>query len=166
MPLINVNRPPVAIGVSWSARDETYKTLKRDLLDRVRVRLVSRVDFAFDLWDSELVPLGLDWKPAILHELDTRPYAMPLLSPGYLASPFIITEEWPRAARSTMFPVSLIPVDLTPGVLTPAVTARQIFSADGKSYSQLSGNAARDQFADDFIKAMINRLNTPTVTTP
>jgi hypothetical protein len=161
--LPNIRRgSKVAIGVSWSKRHDLR--LKRDFLDRLEARLNPRTDFTFNVWDSEMTPIGEDWKPLILRELAARPFAMPLLSPAYLSSKFITTYEWPLAASSILLPVGLVPIDLTPEVLTPGVSRRQIFTVDRGFYSQMKGNQAKNDFVDAFVKAMVARLATLSLT--
>ncbi|MDR1152845.1 MAG: hypothetical protein LBK72_10330 [Bifidobacteriaceae bacterium] len=149
--------PDVAIGVS---RADTDEPLFSDFLQRLRIRLSPRRDYTFDVWDSSLLPIGVrgGWRREVLRELDKRPYSMPLLSYEYLASDFIKTEEWPRAARAIMFPVGLGTIDLDPDVLSPPVAIEQIFTFNHKFFDHMRGNQAKNDFVNAFVKAMIDRL--------
>lgn len=147
--------PDVAIAVSWASEEEE---LKNDFLHRLRVRLNSHVDYTFDVWDSSMTPAGLLWQKEVIRQLDSRPYAMPLISPAYLDSEFIRTEEWPRAACAVMFPVGLVPVTLKKDVLNPNVTAPQLILSGGKFFSDMEGKRQKDAFTNHCIEAIINRL--------
>lgn len=83
-----------SVFVSYSRKDKIW-------LDRLKTMLapIAR-EGGLDLWDDSRIPAGADWKAAIETALGEAKVAVLLVSPDFLASPFINTEEVPTLLKA------------------------------------------------------------------
>jgi hypothetical protein len=89
-----------SIFVSYSHKDQAW-------LERIREFLAPMFDETLDLWDDTRIPPGADWQAEINRALDEARIAILLVSPAFLASPFVASKELPpileRRARGMGF---------------------------------------------------------------
>lgn len=80
---------PPLVMISYSRRDEEWRSLVlRYLADFTR-----RGDVA--VWDDHMIGPGSDWEVVIAKAMDTCSGALLLVSPAFLESKFVRTEELP-----------------------------------------------------------------------
>jgi hypothetical protein len=103
----------IKLFLSWSHKDQSAK---KDLCESLEDQLAILDDVEFQWWEASHIQTGDDWRHSILQRLDECDYALQLLSPGFLASRFIVSEEIPAftgdGPMKGVFPVGLKPIPL------------------------------------------------------
>lgn len=147
------------IFLSWSHADEALK----DILVRMLVpqlRLSERKDLAFSWWEDSHIRIGEEWRREILSRIDEADYSLQLISPSFLTSDFIVTEEIPPflGEQRGCLPVSLVHVPLSdPWIEWHGLNAKQVFSLNGKSFQQVR-NANRQRFVAELAAQIRERV--------
>ena len=147
-----------SLFLSWCHRD---RALKEDLLRRLAPNLAILSGVRTGWWEDSHLVLGEDFEAAILDELAGCDYGVLLLSPEYFASPFIASYELPRfvgpKADRGALPVALLPVPLDGSRELSGTDRLQIFTRQGKAFSELTG-AGRDAFASELATQIRRRI--------
>lgn len=80
---------PPTIFISYSHRDAAW-------VEKLRTFLTPLIRSSeLNIWSTDQIPTGTDWKAGILNTLKEANLAILLLSPDFLASDFIVNEELP-----------------------------------------------------------------------
>jgi hypothetical protein len=149
---------PVGLFLSWSHQDEA---LKEDLVRRLTPDLSILSGLRIGWWEDSHLLLGDDLRSAVVGELGNCDYGVLLLSPSYVASPFVTTYELPRfagpAADKGALPVPLRPLPLDGSRELHGIEQTLIFRYRGKSFSELNG-AGRDGFASELATQIRRRI--------
>lgn len=148
----------VRIFLSYARVNRAEKT---DLLERLEPRFGISRKYVFDVWQDERVQVGEAWPEQIRAALMDAHLGILLLTPEFLASTFITTEELPafietdgvaRPGRRVV-PVALKPVDLV-NVDLRGLEERQIYrDVQGRAYSQCTGPRK-----DAWVDGLVNQL--------
>jgi hypothetical protein len=154
----------IKLFLSWAHADHA---LKKDLVFRLtpRLKTVKRHDFA--RWEDSLILAGAAWSEEIDSRLDESDYVVQLVSPAFLASDFIRDHEIPgrgKTPHKPTLPLMLKNVPLNGDYEFHGIDRHQIFflrSANGepKAYGDLRGDAQRNRFANEFVDAVIRRVD-------
>jgi FxsC-like protein len=157
--------PPLA-GTPQVAHDRWVRTFFLDLTDAVGRLGSGRADIAPGFFDQEL-PLGSNWRAALVHALGSAEVFVPLYSPGYF------TRSWPgrewacferrlinaglAAPLRRFAPVLWIP--LPPGQDQPALAQALALGGDDSAYAE-NGLRALLRLAPyrDLYKRIVERL--------
>lgn len=148
-----------AAFLSWASDD---KGLKEDLLVRLSPHLAIFKEIEFAWWEMSDIQAGKRWRQDILARIAECSLGVSLISPHFMASGFIRSEEIPpffgAGAVKKVVPVGLRPISFDAKAYNLlGVDEQQIFRLDGKSFSELRGHK-RDAFAlklADQIRARI-----------
>ncbi len=138
-------RRPIRIFLSYAHKDDH---LVEKLLDRLRDELAISKRFAFSLWMDTRILSGNEWHQDIQQALQTCDLCLALVSPGFLASDYIIREELPLIVDGVIpaVPVMLEPVDFSRHQLR-GLESRQIVAFKenqrGRAYSECAGQVAK-----------------------
>ena len=154
----------VKLFLSWAHADHA---LKEDLVSRLasRLKTVKRHDFA--RWEDSRILAGVEWSEEIDSRFDESDYVIQLVSPAFLASDFIRDHEIPglgKTPRKPILPLMLKNVPLNGDYEFHGIDKHQIFflrGANGKPrvYGDLGKDAQKDRFANEFVDAVIRRVD-------
>ena len=154
----------VKLFLSWAHADHT---LKEDLVSRLapRLKTVKRHDFA--RWEDSRILAGVEWSEEIDSRFDESDYVIQLVSPAFLASDFIRDHEIPdrgKTPHKLTLPLMLKNVPLNGDYEFHGIDRHQIFflcGANGEplAYGDLKGSAQKDRFANEFVDAVIRRVD-------
>jgi hypothetical protein len=143
-----------AVFISYSHRDSAH-------LDRLLVHLEPlKREGAIKLWSDQQIRPGAKWRDEIALAIEKAGVAILLVSPDFLASEFISTDELPpllRAARergAVILPIILRPCRFT---RDPQLSAFQAFNK-AKPVALLS-DVEQDQIWDDVAAEVERRVN-------
>lgn len=149
---------PVRLFLSWCHDD---RRAKEALLSRLMPMLTVQRGLSVDWWEDSHLATGEKWRRAILARLADCDYGVLLLSPGFFASGFIVTEELPwfvgPAATKGALPVMLAPVMLDGTWELHGVDAHQIFTLDGDAFAD-TGEPRRTRFARELAGEIRRRV--------
>jgi hypothetical protein len=144
--------------LSWSHQD---LALKEDLLRRLTPSLSILRGLRVGWWEDSHLLIGADFRSVIVSELGSCDYGVLLLSPSYVASPFVTAYELPRfvgrAADKGALPVALRPLPLDGSRELRGIEQVMIFRHRGKAFSELNG-AGRDGFAGELATQIRRRI--------
>ena len=156
--------PAVKLFLSWAHADQV---LKEDLVSRLtpRLRNVKRHDFA--RWEDSHILAGVEWSEEIGSRFAESDYVIQLVSPAFLASDFIRDHEIPgrgKTPHKPTLPLMLKNVPLNGDYEFHGIDKHQIFflrGANGKPrvYGDLGRDAQKDRFANEFVNAIIRRVD-------
>ncbi|MBK1649327.1 toll/interleukin-1 receptor domain-containing protein [Rhabdochromatium marinum] len=167
----------IAYFVSYSHAD---KRLAHRLLDLIQPRLAIQKGFSFSQWIDNAIDPGQHWSDEISTALATCDFGLMLISPSFLASGFIRTEELPvfieqvrsgtslthTRVRKPLVPVMLEQVPLDGTADLSGLEQIQIFrDRDGRSFATTRGPNST-AFADQLVSAIttkLRRLNSAAV---
>ena len=154
----------IKLFLSWAHADHA---LKEDLVSRLAPRLknVKRHDFA--RWEDSQILAGVEWSEEIDSRFDESDYVIQLVSPAFLASDFIRDHEIPdrgKTPHKLTLPLMLKNVPLNGDYEFHGIDRHQIFflcGANGEplAYGDLKGSAQKDRFANEFVDAVIRRVD-------
>jgi len=147
------------IFVSWAHAD---RRLKLALMDHLRPNLTILKSIDPRWWDDTDIPVGVGWRESIAARIARCDLGLHLLSPNFLASPFIMSEEVPpfygENPTKAGIPVGLSPIELDPTVVDAGgVVDFQIFRLEGKFFSQLRASG-REEFGRQLALSIRNRV--------
>ncbi len=140
------------------------KVLVTDFLDRLADVLAPSKSYRYERWiDADLI-LGEDWDRQIRTAVDQCDFGLLLISPAFLASPYIVKSELPRFVldEKSSVPVMLQPVDFNLHDLK-GLERQQIFRFDNpeftqpRAYGEVSENQ-RDAFVLDLFRRIEKKL--------
>nr|VFJ58997.1 MAG: WD40 repeat [Candidatus Kentron sp. DK] len=155
--------PWVRCFVSYAHKD---RAKKEDLLERLEERFTLSTDYRFRDWtDAGILP-GEDWEEEIRRAIAECDFGLLLVSHAFLGSAFIIREELPHflpepsgGETGLLIPVALKKVALDGSIDLKGLASRQIFRDDKeRAFSECRGNA-KEAFADQLFRAILERLN-------
>jgi hypothetical protein len=138
--------------------------LASQFLAEFKVRAAARSDLNIDLWYDEMIDTGQDWLTAIRSRLQAANFAVMLLSPAFVVSDFIRTEEIPHflaSGKPVVLPL-LVNVDIAT-LDTGQLDGRQIYRHRPRgqrvqlSYQECD-DAQRGEFIDGLLSQMGRRL--------
>lgn len=153
----------IKLFLSWAHADHV---LKEDLVSRLTPRLKIAKKYDFIWWEDSLIYPGEEWKKGISSRFEESDYVVQLMSPAFLASDFIRNHEIPGCGKTPhkpTLPLMLKSVPLNGDYEFHGIDRHQIFflrSANGelKAYGDLRGDAQRNRFANEFVDAIIRRV--------
>ena len=153
----------IKLFLSWAHADHA---LKEDLVYRLTPRLKIAKKYDFIWWEDSLIYPGEEWKKGISSRFEESDYVVQLMSPAFLASDFIRNHEIPGCGKTPhkpTLPLMLKSVPLNGDYEFHGIDRHQIFflrSANGelKAYGDLRGDAQRNRFANEFVDAIIRRV--------
>lgn len=148
------SRAVVRYFVSYAHTDDR---LKRALLERLHTRLSIATGFSFQPWDDQRLLVGQEWSAGILAAIGACDFGLLLLSPEFLASPYIRGVELPAlVSGKRLVPVELKPLRFDGSMDMAGLDRLQIFPGPlGKAFSTLRSSAAQDKFADDLFAQIV-----------
>ena len=154
----------IKLFLSWAHADHA---LKEDLVSRLAPRLKIAKKYDFTWWEDSLIYPGEEWKKGIGSRFEEGDYVVQLVSPAFLASDFIRDHEIPgrgKTPHKPTLPLMLKNVPLNGDYEFHGIDRHQIFflrSANGepKAYGDLRGDAQRNRFANEFVDAVIRRID-------
>lgn len=143
--------------VSYAHRN---RALVSDFLDRLADVLAPSKSYQYIRWiDLDLI-LGEDWEKQILTAVDQCDFGLLLISPAFLASPFIANSELPKfsSGEKSSVPVMLQPVDFKLHDLK-GLEKRQIFRFENPEFSEprAYGECSDDQ-RDAFVLDLFRKI--------
>ena len=148
----------VSLFLSWCHRDVV---LKNDLIGNLGDNLSILKDVDLQWWEDSDLLCGEEFGLEIQSRIDEADYGLMLLTPAYLTSTFVERYEWPRfigtAADKGALPVALGHLAAFDGSRNyRGVEKHQVFSLDGRAYSQLRGR--RPEFAQRLATEIRRRI--------
>lgn len=154
----------VKLLLSWAHADHA---LKEDLVSRLTPRLKNVKKHDFARWEDSHILAGVEWSEEIDSRFDESDYVIQLVSPAFLASDFIRDHEIPglgKTPRKPILPLMLKNVPLNGDYEFHGIDRHQIFflrGANGEplAYGDLKGSAQKDRFVNEFIDAVIRRMD-------
>ena len=154
----------VKLFLSWAHADQA---LKEDLVSRLTPRLKNVKKHNFDWWEDSLIISGEEWEEEIYSRFDEGDYVVQLVSHSFLASDFIRDHEIPgigKTPRKPILPLMLKNVPLNGDYEFHGIDKHQIFFLRGSNgkprvYGDLGTDAQKDRFANEFVNAIIRRVD-------
>lgn len=151
--------------VSYAHRN---KRIVADFLERLSDVLAPSRSYQYIRWIDHDLVLGEDWEEQILEAIEDCDVGILLISPAFLASPFIAEKELPRfvSAEKSSVPVMIQPVDFKLHDLK-GLGEKQIFRFDNpefsepRAYGECSENQ-RDAFVLDLFRKIEQKLSLRT----
>lgn len=139
--------------------------LVRIFLTLLRPRLAILDDHTFTEWSDAAIVIGEGWHSQIQQALHAADFGLLLISPEFLASSYIQSEELARMVDPATgrplkpaVPVMLQPVSLDGPVDLRGLQHLQIFrDREGRAFSETRG-ATRDRFVDALVAALVRKL--------
>lgn len=145
--------PLIRYFVSYAKKDEMVVA---DFMRRLDVFLkTANHRFVFEAWRDPILLAGDDWYNEIQHAIARSDFGLLLVSPQFLASPFIAAHELPKFVSLTpdsiqpsrrAVPVMLKPVLFDGSMNLRELEARQFYSANNRAFSEQRGSDAKDAF--------------------
>lgn len=158
-----MNPPPNLSGfVSYAHDDER---LVNDFLRLMKPRCASLRQCRLDAWTDRKILLGQDWREEIDTAIGDADFGILLISPSFLASPFIAEVELPALlARddALILPVGLEAVSFGKADLK-GLESLQTFllhrrgQVERRWFSEMVGNN-RKRFCDHLIEQLLSRF--------
>jgi hypothetical protein len=133
--------------------------LASELMDALFVHLQSAKGFTFSMWTDRRLMLGDEWDPKIKEEMEASDGGLLLVSPTFVTRPYIQKFELPHfltRKEKVALPVLLRPVDLSRQTLL-GLEDRQIYSLNGKAYSQLDAKG-KERFVLELFRRVYDRF--------
>ena len=154
----------VKLFLSWAHADHA---LKEDLVSRLTPRLKNVKKHNLNWWEDSLIISGEEWEEEIYSRFNEGDYIVQLVSHSFLASDFIRDHEIPglgKTPRKPILPLMLKSVPLNGDYDFHGIDKHQIFflrGANGKPrvYGDLGKDAQKDRFANEFVDAVIRRVD-------
>lgn len=150
-------RKKVSFFVSYAHRN---RNLAESFLEKLRDVLAPSKRHAYVLWRDSGLILGEDWETRIAEAIDRCDFGLLLISPAFLASPFIAEKELPAFAsgKKPAIPVMLQPVDFSLHDLK-GLEKQQIFMLDHEGFKVPRAYAeCRRQRRETFVLALFRAI--------
>ena len=143
------------------------QVLKEDLVSRLTPRLKNVKKHDFARWEDSHILAGVEWSEEIDSRFDESDYVIQLVSPSFLSSDFIRDHEIPgrgKTPHKPTLPLMLKNVPLNGDYEFHGIDKHQIFflrGANGEplAYGDLKGSAQKDRFTNEFVNAVIRRVD-------
>lgn len=147
-------RPSTRLFLSWCHED---RSAKNALVEPLRTQLKILGDVTIRWWEDSHLALGEEWRRGLVARMAECDYGVLLLSPGFLASEFIVNEELPcfvgpHAVKSVL-PVGLKRVPLDGTREWRGIDRHQIFTHEGRWFAE-----TRDGTRDRFVTALATAI--------
>jgi len=134
--------------------------LASQFLAEFKVRAAARSDLRVDLWYDEMIDTGEDWLAVIRSRLEAATLAVMLLSPAFVVSDFVRTEEIPyflSSGKPVVLPL-LVNVDIAT-LDTGQLDGRQIYRHRPRGQRvQLSYQECDDVQRGEFIDGLLGQM--------
>lgn len=136
------------------------KKIVADFLDRLSDVLAPSKTYQYIRWIDHDLMIGEDWEEQILEAIKECDIGMLLISPAFLASPFITGKELPQfvSGEKSSVPVMIQPVDFKLHDLK-GLEKKQIFRFDNPEFSEprAYGDCSENQ-RDAFVLALFRKI--------
>lgn len=151
------NKLIIQYFVSYARKDNLVKT---KLVESLQLHLNLSKDLEFRRWQDADILLGKGWHEAIAEAVKNVDTGLMLLSPAFFASETIRKEELPDLLEKNLgvLPVLLKPLDFGKMDLS-AFNDLQVFTLNGKAFSQMRGAAQQDEFVLNLFRAIVRKLS-------
>ncbi|MDR3692256.1 MAG: toll/interleukin-1 receptor domain-containing protein [Fimbriimonas sp.] len=147
--------------VSYAHQDAAIQS---DLLRRLRPLFAASAGSQIVTWTDGQLLAGTRWRDEIFGKIDACAAALPLLSPAFLGSAFVKSEELPRLAAhpKPLVPVLLKPIHFVRHDLC-GLDPLQIFGLRDRqhrliAYGECTTSMQKDRFALDLFAQIEVRL--------
>jgi hypothetical protein len=143
--------------LSYAHRDSADVERLRDFLHPL---FESSARFEFSEWIDRRILPGEHWVTEITGELENSRFGLLLLSPAFLASKFITTEELPKLmAKPLVVPVELQRILFDGSLDLKGLEHRQVFrDSKGRSFDECRAMPARRDFARELFSQIVALL--------
>ena len=150
-------RPAVPYFLSYAHSDSADAERIRSVLEPL---LQSSARFEFGEWIDRRILPGEQWRAEITGALEHSRFGLLLLSPAFLASQFITTEELPRLlAKPLVVPVELQRILFDGSLDLKGLENRQVFrDSKGRSFDECRAMPARRDFARELFSQIVALL--------
>jgi TIR domain len=150
-------RPRVPFFLSYAHRDSAGVERFRSVLEPF---LQASARFEFGEWIDRRILPGEHWRSEIDDALHHSRFGFLLLSPAFLASKFITTEELPRLlAKPLVVPVELQRILFDGSLDLKGLEHRQVFhDTKGRSFDECRAMTARRDFARELFSQIVALL--------
>ncbi|GGW75548.1 toll/interleukin-1 receptor domain-containing protein [Alteromonas halophila] len=158
-----MSKKQISVFVSYAHRN---KKLAVEFLDLLEELLLPSRHYQFDLWFDNYIDVGEKWREQILDSLEKADIGLLLVSPAFLASPFISESELPAFIGENakpMLPVMLSKIDFEKHDLK-GLGEYQLYRYEDKklsaprAYSELK-KKRREQFAWEVFQLIHKKLD-------
>ena len=146
----------------------SYSTFDREWMDRVRLHLaVLERRQLIDVWADSRIGIGGNWQREIEQALTSARLALLLLSPGFLSSAYIWSEEMPRIIAHRKAGMEVLPFVVHPCAwrLEPHLAMLQARPAGARALSGGSEHAINLDLSN-LVYELAARLEVPGVRVP
>ncbi|HYV47513.1 MAG TPA: TIR domain-containing protein [Myxococcaceae bacterium] len=150
----------VRFFVSYAHAD---RKLADSLLAELQKQCASAARYEYEVWSDGRIPVGESWRARIQRGLAECDFGLLLVSPSFLGSKFILSQELPhfvgeRSARPVL-PVGLAKVDLEEHDLR-GLEAHQVFlMRGGRAYGELEGTRSKSEYAHELFLRIQERMD-------
>ena len=149
-----------------AARDEIFISYSRHDVAWLQLLKVHLEPFVHGgrlrVWDDTRIPPGENWLAALLDALTRARVAVLLVSPDYLASPFVAREELPRILRAAEEGLRIAWIPVRASIVdTTAVGALQALRPPDQPLAALRG-PAKDRALADIARRVCEVYEQPT----
>ncbi len=151
MPRINVT-----VFVSYARAN---KRLKSTFMDKLEQQTSAAKYFRYKFWVDDDIAVGERWDQEIKKAIDDSDLGLLLVSPAFLGSQYIPSEELRRLLRKRVIPVLLQPVDMENQDLK-GLEEHQIFRLEKGVQAPRAFGELRDPKRDVFAQALFVKMQT------
>lgn len=143
-------RAPVHFFLSYAHADSADVARFRDVFEPL---LQISPKYEFSGWSDHLILPGERWRQEIAGALKSCRFGLLLVSPRFLASPFITNEELPELlAKPMVAPVALQRISFDGLMDLKGLEARQVFhDSKGRSFDGCGRKSGRRDFARELM---------------
>jgi TIR domain/NACHT domain len=170
---VRVGKRTARYFISYAHRDEK---LKNELHLWLGDLLGSANDYDFKPWQDGDILIGKDWHEEIQAAIRARDFGLLLISPAFLHSTYITSEELQHFVASDPLgptpnklavPVALSAVPFDGSLDLKGLKTRQVFTDSGrKAFEERSGQKTRKDFATQLFSKIIQLLDSHFVSDP
>ncbi len=155
------SKPIIRYFLSFAHKDDR---LQKDLIERLNDLLQSASRYHFEIWHDGLILPGDQWHQKIQNAIENCHFGLLLVSPAFLASPYIREHELPQfvpddgkslSESKRAIPVCIKPLPLDGSLDLKGLQHQQVFLDDeGKAFSERVGSRK-----DAFAKQLFTRID-------